>query len=178
MLTFGRKPLYRPLIVSLLIGAVFGLFVGSVWNVGLGVVVFAVVVILMILNYTRKVATLDGYLQVDEQRIYYYPTASFGERLSLILLPFKKPQSIAVSEVSSYQIQGRHDKFTDVSLPLPVSTAYEVFLPGVLAAKNPIILTLTLKNEQTITINLSIDYVYNQQSFRQKLVNLQPYLPE
>ncbi|UQS81433.1 hypothetical protein MOO45_08085 (plasmid) [Bombilactobacillus folatiphilus] len=177
MLSFGRKPLYRPLMVSFVISAVCGLFVGSVFRYDLGFLTFIICFILAILNYASKIDILDGFLKIKRPKIYYYDMSTLTKRILLVIFPFRRPQNIDLSSIADYQLQGDYNKFEDIKLPLTMTTAYGLFFPAILSIKNSMVFNLYLKNSKVIVINLSMDYVYYPDEFRQKIDSLQSYLP-
>ncbi|UQS83596.1 hypothetical protein [Bombilactobacillus thymidiniphilus] len=67
------------------------------------------------------------FLKIKHQKIYYYDMSTLTKRILLMVFPFRRPQNIDLSSIASYQLQGDYNKFEDIKLPLPMTTAYGIF---------------------------------------------------
>jgi len=170
MLEFGKKINYRPLIVSLLIGAfVFALtqiisFIGSlIFGIGLFFLVF--------LGYYWNIMPMTfSYWKFDGKTIEYSDMSSAGNRLLMLLTPLiNHLKKIDVSSIKSVTITGDLDNLKEMPFAVPYSAYLGIMSATISMARNPVDLNVELIDGSKIDLNITRDFVYNHDETLKKL---------
>lgn len=176
MLKFGKKVSYRPILVSLfyslftLIVAVY-LQVATMYWPAIGFYLASVAIFCAILfgYYLPNLPNSFTYWEADQTTIRYN-AMNYKHRISMMFFPYQNQlTTINKKDIASITVTGDFNNPKNIAYPMDFSLIYAILTPLLSVLKNPITLKLTLKNGQTIELNVSRDFAYSNQKTIAKL---------
>jgi len=161
MLKFGKKVNYRPFLVSGAIATAIGLIFGINIATMLGVKIAIILFLLMFLgHYLLVLPVIFNYWDSDSKFIRYNDIKPFNKRLLAIFLPKFSPVTVIdrknIRQISILGLPQHDLSFaSELVLSEEGGLMYNLFL----MINEPVKVRLTMKNRETIDLDLSRDYV-------------------
>lgn len=161
MLKFGKKVNYRPMILSILvaltIGLLFGLNISRQLGWALGIIMFLV---MFVGHYLIVLPIIFSYWDSVDETIHYSDINQLYKRLFSMFLPkFSPIRTVTKNQIKRINITGLPQCDTSLASDLVVSEEGGFMYNLLLMINDPVIVKLTTKNNQVISLNLSHDYV-------------------
>lgn len=174
MLEFGKKVNYRPLLVSLLFALLvvsfFNIFHNTFLTVLSGIAGF---LLILLVHYYMNLPLEFKYWRTTDDSIQYSDLNNWNDRIwAMLVPPAARLTTIKKRDIAEITVKGDLNKVYSTPSMIPFNTSMGIFSSGVALINNQHVVKLTLKNDETIDLDISRDFVYSRKDTIKKLNQL------